>query len=66
MIVILSDKSRWNEAELLKHSREYYYYDYPQHVWVRRHSNTRKRHKRHGSSLQFELVRPHNRRSLFF
>lgn len=40
MIIILGDKSRWNEAELLKHSREYYYYNNPQHVWVRRHSNT--------------------------
>jgi hypothetical protein len=64
MIIILSDKSRWDEAELLKHSREHYYYDYSRHFWVRRHCG--KRHKRHGSSHQLELVRPHNRRSLFF
>ncbi|KAH9203472.1 hypothetical protein DL95DRAFT_529635 [Leptodontidium sp. 2 PMI_412] len=57
MIVILSDKSRWDDEELLRHSRTHFYYDYHRSVWIRRIEKRRRSHEHHKGSFELRLMR---------
>lgn len=64
MLVILSDPSRWDEAELLRHTREHFTYDRTRSSWIAIRSTSGKRHGRH--ETRFVIERPSRRRSSFF